>query len=153
LPVYPLLALLWAMVLVPPMLRGRVRHRAELAEFDRIQLCFAGSADPVTQERDDATVAALRPTAAQRRRRVLAVIGATLVTTLAVALVVRTRVAWGMHLLAYDVLIGYVGLLARSRDKRPIRAPRTVVAAPVRQLPRPAPAGVPQLGLLQAASR
>ena len=151
-PVYPLLALLWAIVLVPPMFRGRVRHRAELAEFDRIRLCFAGSTDPVTQEWDEAPVAPVRTSAAQRRRRVLAVIGALLVTTLAVALVTRTRVAWGMHLLAYDTLIGYVGLLARSSDKRPIRTP-AVVAVPLRSVPRPAPTAVPQLVLLQAASR
>ena len=149
-PVYPLLALLWAIVLVPPIVRRRVSHRSELVEFDRIRQCFVGSSEAAGLEREEAATAPVRRTAAQRRRRVLAVIAASLVTTLAVALVVRTRVAWGMHLLAYDVLIGYVGLLARSRDRRPIRA---LAAAPMHPMPRPAPAGVPQLVLLRAASR
>jgi hypothetical protein len=121
-----------------------------LAEIRNIRLAFAGSVEPVVHDRDDASMAPIRPTAAQRRRRVLATIGVSIVGTLAVALVVRSRLAWGMHLLAYDVLIGYVGLLARSRDKRPIR---TLAAVPMHPMPRPAPAGVPQLVLLHAASR
>ncbi len=154
-PVYPLLGLLWALVLIPPLLRRRVEHRGELAEFDRIQLCFAGSATTATNDPDQAPTAPVRRTAAQRRRRVLAIIGIGMVATLAVALVVGTRVAWGMHLLIYDVLIGYVALLARSRDRanrRSVVVPRlrsvpTAAAHRSSPPPRPAPA------LLQAASR
>ncbi len=158
-PVYPLLGLLWALVLLPPLLRRRVQSRGELAELDRIQLCFAGSAVPATNDREDAPAAPVRRTAAQRRRRVLAVIGFGMVATLAVAVVVGTRIAWGMHLLIYDVLIGYVALLARSRD-RAVRRPLVVpVVAPVLRsasvapLRRPAPAPRPAPALLQAASR
>jgi hypothetical protein len=136
--VYPLLAVLWAVVLVPPIVRRRVRHRAELAEFDRIRLCFVGSKVTPSHDRahdlDASKPAAVRCTATQRRRRVLAVIGVTMAATLVVAVVVGTRTAWGMHLLSYDILIGYVGLLARSRDhqaRRPSVVHPVVRAAPV----------------------
>jgi hypothetical protein len=126
-----------------------------LAEFDRIRLCFVGSAHTVSNDQEDAPIGPVRRTAAQRRRRVLAVIGSGMLATLAVALVVGTRVAWGMHLLIYDVLIGYVALLARSRDRamrRPVALPvlRSVPVAPVR---RPVPGPRPAPALLHAASR
>ncbi len=154
-PVYPLLGLLWALVLLPPLFRRGFRNRGELAEFDRIRLCFVGSANTVANDREDAPTAPVRRTAAQRRRRVLAVIGVGMIATLAAALVVGTRVAWGMHLLIYDVLIGYVALLARSRDRavrRPIvvPVPRSATVASIR---RPSPAPRPAPALLQAASR
>jgi len=161
--VYPLLALLWALVLVPPLVRGRVRNRAELAEFDRMRLCFVGSTATPTQSRIDTSPAAIRRTATQRRRRVLGVIGFGMAATLVVAVILGTRVAWGMHLLAYDVLIAYVGLLAHSRDQQAKRqhviAPssRPVTALPARRIVRPIPlrhsTPTPLPALLQAASR
>ncbi|HVF13673.1 MAG TPA: hypothetical protein VM942_03685, partial [Acidimicrobiales bacterium] len=119
--VYPLLAVLWALVLVPPMVRRRVRSRAELAEFDRIRLCFVGSTTVPTHPRREGPPTPVRRTASQRRRRVLGLIGAGMIATLIVALFMRTRLAWGMHLLVYDILIAYVALLARSRDKQSSR--------------------------------
>jgi hypothetical protein len=126
-----------------------------LAEFDRIRLCFVGSTTTVTNDREAASTAPVRCTAAHRRRRVLAVIGTGMVATLVVALVVGTRVAWGMHLLIYDVLIGYVALLARSRDRairRPALAPG-LPSASVTAIRRPVPAPRPAPALLHAASR
>jgi hypothetical protein len=162
--VYPLLAVLWALVLVPPLVRGRVRNRAELAEFDRIRLCFVGSTAVPSQNRDGAPPPPIRRTATQRRRRVLAVIGAGMVISLVAAVILGTRVAWGMHLAFYDVLIAYVGLLARSRDRQAGRQQVLVPVAhaSVRELPRPMapptplrrPARGPALpALLHAASR
>ncbi|HVF15069.1 MAG TPA: hypothetical protein VM942_10745, partial [Acidimicrobiales bacterium] len=119
--VYPLLAVLWALVLVPPMVRRRARSRAELAEFDRIRLCFVGSTTVATHPRREGPPTPVRRTASQRRRRVLGLIGAGMIATLIVALFMRTRLAWGMHLLVYDILIAYVALLARSRDKQSSR--------------------------------
>ena len=156
-PVYPLLALLWAMVLLPPMVRRRTRKRSEFPEFDRARLSFVGATDVVGHDRDEPSPAPVRRTATQRRRRVLALIAIAMVATLAVALVVGTRVAWGIHLLSYDVLIAYVGLLARSRDKQAIRVvagPRIQPLPTARPRSAPAPsAPVPQLVLLEAASR
>jgi len=171
--VYPLLALLWAIVLVPPMVRRRVKDRAEFAEFDRMRLCFVGSTAAASQSRNGVSLPPVRRTATQRRRRVLALIGASMVATLLVAVVLRTRVAWGMHLLVYDVLIAYVGLLARARDKQPSRRPvavpalqpvagpseavRSVPTARPRRMPRsvpfPTPASPALPELLHAASR
>jgi hypothetical protein len=162
-PVYPLLGVLWALVLIPPLLRRRVRHRAELAEVKRIRLCFVGLSPEVPPDREETVAPVVRRTASQRRRRVLGVIGVGMVATLVVALVVRSRLAWGMHLLVYDVLIAYVSLLARSRDLkaryRPVLAPpvRTARARPPRpmRLPSPVPAArrPPLPSLLHAASR
>ena len=165
--VYPLLALLWALVLVPPMVRRRAHNRAEFPEFDRMRLSRVGRSTPVSPPRDEITSAPVRRSATQRRRRVLALIGTTLVVTLVVALVMRTRLAWGMHLLAYDVLIAYVGLLARASDRQTVRrpvlvpVPRPIPAGPLDYVPRrfprashrptPAPSALPTL--LQAASR
>jgi hypothetical protein len=156
LPVYPLLALLWAMVLVPPMFRRRARHRSEFPEFDRVRLSVVGAVGVAGHERHDPSPPPVRRTATERRRRVLALIGIGMVATLAVALVVGTRLTWGIHLLSYDILIAYVGLLARSRDKKAIRVvaePRIQPLARARTRPLTAPAPVPQLVLLQAASR
>lgn len=160
--VYPLLALLWAFVLVPPMVRRRLRNRAEFPEFDRARLGAVRTTPVAPQRRDEAPVAPVRRSATHRRRRILALIGVGIGATLVVALVLQTRLAWGMHLLAYDVLIAYVGLLARSRDKQPLRrravAPvaRVRPASAVRRIPRAAPAPTPGAALpalLRAASR
>ncbi len=156
-PVYPLLALLWAIVLVPPIVRGRIRHRAELAEFDRVRLCFVGASDAVVHGLGRSSPPAVRRTAAQRRRRVLAVIGMGMVATLIFALIAGTRLAWGLHLLVYDVLIGYVALLARSRGKRPVRAlhvpPEWELEFAEDAEYEVEPEPVRQLVLLEAASR
>ncbi|HEX7276252.1 MAG TPA: hypothetical protein VF244_02665, partial [Acidimicrobiales bacterium] len=116
-PVYPLLALLWAIVLVPPMVRRRAGKRSEFPEFDRARLSLVGAAEVSSHDRDEPVAAPVRRTATQRRRRVLALIGAGMVASLAVALIIGTRGAWAIHLLSYDLLIAYVGLLARSRDR------------------------------------
>lgn len=158
--VYPLLAVLWALVLVPPLLRRRAQTRAEFPEFDRMRLSFVGSTTPATKRRHESPPTAVRRSATQRRRRILALIGAAIFATLVTALVIRTRLAWGMHLLSYDLLIAYVALLARSRDKQPVRrptvapAPRPVAVSSARRMPRPPvrlPA--PQPALLRTASR
>jgi len=168
--VYPLLAVVWALVLLPPMIRRRVRHRSELAELDRIRLCFVGASTAVSHQMDDAPRPSVRRSATRQRRRVLAVIGAGMVATLAAAVIVRSRVAWGMHLLVYDVLIAYVGLLAHSRDKKakrryavtPYEVAQSPYANPARLTPRtpsfpspsfPSPARTPRPALLQAVSR
>jgi len=161
--VYPLLAVLWALVLIPPLVRRRTNNRAEFLEFDRMRLSFVGSSSPVSSQLPEATTAPARRSATQRRRRVLALIGTSMVATLVVALVMQTRVAWGAHLLIYDVLIAYVGLLARASDRQAGRrhavaaVERSVPAAPVHRLPHasdrraPTPAALP--ALLHAASR
>lgn len=149
LPVYPLLALLWAIVLLPPIVRGRAQRRAEFVDFDRVRLRFVGASNPAFHEPDDMATGPTRRTAAQRRRRVLAVIGTGIAATLVVAMIAGTRVAWGVHLLVYDILIGYVALLARARDRRPSRP---VVAPPLPQAAGRDPEPVGQL-VLQAASR
>ncbi len=150
-PVYPLLALLWAIVLVPPIVRGRARRRVEFPEFDRARLSLVGAAEVTAHVPEEPVAPPVRRTATQRRRRVLAMIGISMVTTLAVALLAGTRLAWGIHLLSYDLLIAYIGLLARSRDRQAIR---TFSGPRIQPLPQTAstPAVVPQL-VLQAAAR
>lgn len=135
--VYPLLALLWALVLVPPLVRRRAQTRAEFPEFDRVRLSSVGAAATASKVRDETAAPPIRRSATQRRRRVLALIGAGIVGTLVVALVMQTKLAWGMHLLVYDVLIAYVALLARASDKQTGR--RSVVAPPVRRSVRAVP--------------
>ena len=162
--VYPLLALLWALVLIPPMVRGRARNRSELAEFDRMRLCFVGS----TVTPSHAPVAVLptpiRRSATQRRRRVLAVLGASIALTLVAAVLLRTRMAWGMHLMTYNIVIAYVGLLAHARDQKakrhhlaavpearslPVTRPYSIPRSA--RMPIPTPTPIP--AMLQAASR
>ena len=158
--VYPLLALLWALVLVPPLVRRRAQTRAEFPEFDRMRLSSVGAAKTASKPRDETATPPNRRSATQRRRRVLALIGTGMVATLVVALVMQTRVAWGMHLLAYDVLIAYVGLLARASDKqtgrRAVVAPpmnRPVRAVPSHRTPRSRPTRTALPALLHASSR
>jgi hypothetical protein len=143
--------------------RGRVRHRSESAEFDRIRQCFVAFEGAPSRHRAEPSLPSSRRTPAQRRRRVLIGIVVAMVATLVAALVVGSRVAWGLHLLGYDVLIGYVGLLARSsdqKDKRRYEAAPTLRSVPTGPAyanypPEYPPEYWPEVvpALLQAASR
>jgi hypothetical protein len=55
---------------------------------------------------------------ARRRRRTLLALLVLMVATLAVAVVVNERAAWGAHLLADNAFLAYVAVLARRAEKR-----------------------------------
>lgn len=142
-PVYPLLAILWAMVLLPPVVRRRLRHRDEKATLRRMQMRVVQPDELPPLQPPWESARPVRRTPAQRRRRVLAAIGAAVGVTLVVAVVVRSRLAWGAHLLTYDLLLAYLALLARSADYRAGRRRRPASFPRLAEVRAPAPVLLP----------
>ena len=71
---------------------------------------------------------------ASTRRRILYGLLGAMALTLVVAVVVRERLAWGVHLLVDDAFLAYVAWLARRAETR---VPERAVDMPA--LPRPSP--------------
>jgi peptidoglycan/LPS O-acetylase OafA/YrhL len=110
------LAAAWVVALVPSAVRGRAGRKLEqIGHFDRIRGSLGGVSESAREETRARPAPRLSP--ARRKRRVLKVIAFALMATLAVAVQQRTRLAWGMHLLVYDVLLAYLALIARARQR------------------------------------
>lgn len=115
-----LLALVWAVVLVPPALRA---HAAR-------QEAFLLSIGSVPDEAPPPAVA--RSLRVQRRRRIAGGLLVAMATTLVVGLLPTFRVLLVVHLFLVNSFIAYIALLAYWAD----RAARAAVPA----APAPAPA-------------
>jgi hypothetical protein len=159
-----ILAVVWAIVLVPPALRARQEGRpAESISHFRRQLFTLQRTGPwsrpapslaglhavpspaVLQARANAR--GMHQTRAQKRRRdifvgLLAAMGISLVLGLIPAL----RILWLVHLLADMLFIGYVALLVRMRNDAAEREMK------VSFLPGPAPQVEPALLLRRSAN-
>jgi hypothetical protein len=142
-----ILAALWAVVLVPPLVRARgerstdsvgaFRHRLGVlgrthAGPRSAPVVVAASHPSVQPYRQFATAPPRRvsPAAAKRRRDVLAVLGAASLVLLAGASLSGRALFWGMFLFVFALLVIYVGLLARMQRLAQERAVK------VRYLPR-----------------
>jgi predicted lipid-binding transport protein (Tim44 family) len=145
-----LLALIWAMLLVPPALRA---HAARQEAF----LLSIGSSPGVEQR--------LRPTVArslrvQRRRHIAGGLVVAMAATLLIGLLPSFRILLVVHLFLVDSFIAYIGLLAYWADRAAVaqaQAPVVeVVAEPAASTRRrrwnrerlPAPAVLPDLASL-----
>ena len=162
-----ILAVVWAIVLVPPALRARQEGRpADSISHFRRQLFTLQHTGPwsrtaaartslqavpavpnvaVLQARANAR--GMHQTRAQKRRRdifvgLLAAMGISLVLGLIPAL----RILWVVHLLADLLFIGYVALLVRMRNDAAEREMK------VRFLPGPTPQVEPALLLRRSAN-
>ena len=124
-----LLALIWAVVLVPPALRS---HAARKEAF---VLSFGGQVAPPTVRRTAAT----RSPRVQRRRRIAGGLLVAMAATLAVGLLPTFRVLLVVHLFLVDSFLAYIGLLAHMAQKA---ARAGVVVPEVAVAPVEAPARV-----------
>ena len=119
-PVLVILAVLWAVVLVPPLLRSRTEARRSDSIGD-----FSYRLGVLSKTGGHASAAGSQPrgyaragmSRAQRRRRdVLIVLGGLAVLTLGVAAGTGSSMMWAVQLLADALLVVYVLALVRMKN-------------------------------------
>jgi hypothetical protein len=147
--VFVVLGLIWAAVLVPPVLRARAERRAEFIDSFREQMGALGkkarAARPVEPIR--AGVHIRRPVNPMKRRRdILGGLLGALIGSLVLGAVPSLRMVWVLHLFLLNLFIGYLALLAHQRRHVRARARRPVARrAADRQNGRRAPVLAPVL--------
>ena len=142
--VFVVLGLIWAAVLLPPVVRARAERREKFIDSFREQMgaldnrrARATEVDRKVGRRVDREVKPRRKTsAAQRRRDILGGMLGALMGSLVLGLFPSLRMVWVLHLFLLNLFLGYVALLAHRRNlalrrvpvRRPKRAPGTRVA-------------------------
>jgi predicted lipid-binding transport protein (Tim44 family) len=131
------LALIWAAVLIPPVVRTRAERRAEFIDSFREQMGALDSGRAAAHVTASPKRAAGRPkrkvSPQQRRRDILGGLLGAMMGSLVLGAVPSLRMVWVLHLFLLNLFIGYCSLLAHQR--RHVRA--SVMA---REAARPAPA-------------
>ncbi len=123
--VFVVLGLIWAAVLVPPVLRARAERRAEFIDSFRAQMGALGS-NRVRADRE-AVVGAARarrpPTVnpVKRRRDIVGGLLGALIGSLALGAIPSLRAVWVLHLFLLNLFIGYLALLAHQRRQVQVR--------------------------------
>lgn len=124
---------LWMIVAGTAVIKVRTEERVASVEgFQRQLRSFGGGLPPLSESHafgpasDSPSIGRapaipalqgrLAPHRARRLRRVLAALLMAAALTLFAALVLSSRVAWGLHLLVDNALLAYVALLVRRRD-------------------------------------
>ena len=135
-PVLFILAVLWAVVLVPPLLRSRSQRSADsIVDFNykldvlgqtnghlEIENVSAANQGPVIPDR--MLVPAIRASATQRaarrRRDVIRALTASITVTLLLAAATDAPAAWALQILVDVMALAYLGLWAwlRVQDQR-----------------------------------
>ncbi len=134
------LALIWAAVLVPPIVRARAERRAEFIDSFREQMGALDSgraAAHVKPSQEGRTTGGRRPkrkvSPQQRRRDILGGLLGAMMGSLLLGAIPSLRMVWVLHLFLLNLFIGYCSLLAHQR--RHVRA-----SLMAREAARPAPA-------------
>lgn len=130
------LALIWAAVLIPPIVRNRAERRAEFIDSFRQQMgaLDSGKAAARVEPRPQAGPRPKRRVSPQQRRRdILGGLLGAMIGSLVLGAIPSLRLVWVLHLFLLNLFIGYCSLLAHQR--RHVRA-----ALMVREAARPAPA-------------
>ena len=119
-PVLVILAVLWAVVLVPPLLRSRneARRSDSVGDFSyRLGVLSKTGGHAVVAGRHPKGYAPSGMSRTQRRRRdVLVALGGFAVLTLGVAAGTGTTLMWAVQLLADALLVVYVLALVRMKN-------------------------------------
>jgi uncharacterized membrane protein len=135
--VFIVLGLIWAAVLVPPVLRARAERRAEFIDSFQEQMGALGSkaragralaAEPHGDGRRRRQVTQMK-----RRRDILGGLLGAMLGSLVLGAFPSLRMVWILHLFLLNVFIGYVALLAHQRNLLARRQPRLARAAPRRR--------------------
>jgi hypothetical protein len=127
--VFVVLGLVWAAVLVPPVLRARAERRAEFIDSFQAQMGALGSGNAALADRRR-EARAPRPrrkvSPVKRRRDILGGLLGAMMGSLLLGAVPSLRMVWVLHLFLLNVFLGYVALLAHQRRRvvRPLPAVR-----------------------------
>jgi hypothetical protein len=140
-----LLALIWAVLLVPPALRAQAARQEAF-------LLSIGSPPHAQEPGRPSTVPSLR---VQRRRRIAGGLLVAMAVTLVAGLLPTLRVLLVVHLFLVDSFIAYIALLAYWADRAAVPARPVIPARPAPARRRwwsrergPAPAVLPDLASL-----
>ncbi len=165
-PVLIILAVLWAVVLVPPLLRSRRQRTADSIVDFNYKLDVLGRTNDPRRRRRPLSQSEGMPTAAldgravmtpvapparssaalrsaKRRREVFQVLGAAFVVTLLLATAVQSPVAWALQIFVDILAAAYIALWAWARSLQADRLDK------VRYIPE---LRVPELALRRSAS-
>ena len=130
--VFVVLGLIWAAVLVPPVLRARSGRRAEFIDSFRAQMGALDSRRVQAAEHNEPR-ARRKTSPAQRRRDVLGGLLGALIGSLVLGAFPSLRMVWVLHLFLLNVFLGYIALLAHQRQVAERRSGRTAVARSARE--------------------
>jgi hypothetical protein len=129
--VFVVLGLMWAAVLIPPVLRARAERRAEFIDSFRQQMGALGNktlAGQVVADAHDAEAAARRPgRAVKRRRDILGGLLGAMIGAFVLGAVPSLRIVWGLGMFLLNLFIAYIALLAHQRNvarRQSVRAAR-----------------------------
>jgi hypothetical protein len=165
LPVLFILAVLWAVVLVPPLLRSRGQRTPDSIVDFNYKLDVLGQTNghldlenvsaagvPVAHVPTRPLGPAVRASAAQRsarrRRDLVRVLMASITVTLLLAAATQSIAAWGLQILVDVLGLAYLGLWAWLRSAQFERS-QTVRYMPERRMPE---RRAPELALRRSAS-
>ncbi|MEW6154879.1 MAG: hypothetical protein AB1673_12955 [Actinomycetota bacterium] len=139
--VFIVLGLIWAAVLVPPVLRARAERRAEFIASFSEQMGVLGKGPQAAAQAGQAGAGQAgagsktgrprrRVSAAKRRRDVLGGLVGALAGSLVLGVVPALRVAWVVALFLLNASIGYVAVLVHQRDVARRRAEQAANPGP-----------------------
>ncbi len=123
--VFVVLGLIWAAVLVPPVLRARAERRAEFIDSFRVQMGALGKkARPEVQVARPSRAPGPRPVnPVKRRRDILGGLLGAMIGSLVLGAIPSLRAVWVLHLFLLNLFIGYLALLAHQRRQFRVRRP------------------------------
>ncbi|MDQ3979037.1 MAG: hypothetical protein M3314_05730 [Actinomycetota bacterium] len=126
------LGLIWAAVLIPPVLRARAERRAEFIESFRDQMGALGNKAERCMESEDQSRRRRRASPVKRRRDIVGGLFGAMIASLVLGALPSLRIVWVLHLFLLNTLIGYLALLAHQRGLA-MRRQAWGVARPVRK--------------------
>ena len=138
--VFVVLGLIWAAVLLPPVVRARAARREKFIDSFREQMGALDNQKARATEIDRKARKAVRVkrriSPAQRRRDILGGMLGALMGSLVLGLFPSLRMVWVLHLFLLNMFLGYVALLAHRRNLalRRVRVRRAPAPAPARRV-------------------
>jgi hypothetical protein len=124
--VFVVLGLIWAAVLVPPVLRARAERRAEFIDSFQAQMgALGGRNASLADDRSEARAPRPRRKVSpiKRRRDILGGLLGAMIGSLVLGAIPSLRMVWVLHLFLLNVFLGYVALLAHQRRHVARRTP------------------------------
>ena len=114
--VFVVLGLIWAAVLVPPLLRARSERRAEFIDSFEQQMGALRKGRREAEVLNGERTPRRRVSAAKRRRDVLGGLVGAMLGALILGAFPSLRLVWVLFLFLLNLFIGYVALLVHHRN-------------------------------------